>query len=457
MHIELRQTWKDSDRFVPRRVVRPVQSFMQVEVAGGLVMLAGGILALLWANSPWKDDYVRLWSTEVILRLGDAVHLDMDLHALVNDGAMALFFLIAGLEIKRQLTTGELKDPRAAALPAIGALGGMLVPALIYIAFNAGHAGSRGWGIPVATDIAFAVGVVTLVGRRIPLGARIFLLTLAVVDDVGGIIIIAVAYAEGVKFEWLGVALLAVLITVLMTRVEVRSIAPYIAAGSLCWYSLHEAGVEAAIAGVIFGLLTPTKPFHNPEEFPVVAHTLVDRIADSDEIAAEDLARYAIETASPLERVENRLNRWVSFLIVPLFALANAGVEIDTSSINQRVLFGVGFGLVVGKAVGVFAFAWVAVKFGLGRLPSSTTWRHMFGLALASGIGFTVALFVTGLSFDDEGLTSSAKLGILGASALAGLLAYLWLRACPELSPAQLEGDSMDSSDSDEVLEGQRQ
>jgi Na+:H+ antiporter, NhaA family len=428
---ELRRPWATSERRVPRAVVRPALRFAQVEAAGGIVMLVGAVVALVWANSGWSDSYERLWSTPLRLQLGDLVDLNLDLHAWVNDGLMTLFFLVAGLEIKRQLVTGELRDRRAALLPGLAALGGMVVPALLYVLINLGGA-TRGFGIPVATDIAFAVGVVSLVGKRIPSGARIFLLTLAVVDDVGGIVIIAVFYATGVKPLWLLVAAGSVALAVVARRAEIRSILPYAVCGVVCWYAFHEAGVEAAIAGVIFGLLTPARPFHDPEHFGDVARAFIDRVEHSDEQATEDLARYVRETASPLERVENSLNRWVSFVIVPLFALANAGVSISTDGLNGNVFSGVVVGLVVGKLVGVFAASWLAVKLGVGRLPHRTSWGHMAGLAATAGIGFTVALYVTGLSFDDAGLIRSAKLGILVASSIAGILGFVILRFSPE-------------------------
>jgi Na+:H+ antiporter, NhaA family len=427
----LRRSWKESERLVPRAFVRPALRFAEVEAAGGIVMLVAAIVALVWANSPWDAGYVRFLGTPFVLRFGSLVRLDLDLQGLVNDGLMTLFFLLAGLEIKRQLVAGELRDRRAAALPAVAALGGMVMPALIYATLNHGHAGARGWGIPVATDIAFAVGVVTLAGRRVPLGARIFILTLAVVDDVGGIIVIAVFYTDGVRLGWFAVAVLAVLATVLLQRGDVRSVTPYVVLGALCWYALYKTGVEAAIAGVVFGLLTPTRPFHDPAEFGDVAHRFVDRIEAADEVAVEDLARYATETASPLERVENRLNLWVAFGIVPLFALVNAGVRLDVGGLDRRVALGACLGLVVGKTIGVLGGAWVAVRLGIGRLPGSVSWRHMIGLAATAGIGFTVALFVTALSFDTPALTSSAKIGVLAASVTAGLLGFLLLRTLP--------------------------
>ncbi len=442
---------------MPRAFVQPALRFMQVEAASGAVMLVAAVVAIVWANSPWNAAYDAFWSTELTVRLGDVINLDLTLHDWVNDAAMALFFLVAGLEIKRQLTLGELRDPRAAALPVMAALGGMIVPALIYFAINAGEIGQRGIGIPVATDIAFAVGVVVLAGNRIPLGARIFILTLAVVDDVGGIVVIAIFYATDVSFGWLAFGALTIASAVLLRRAEVRSTSAYVVLGVLCWLSFHEAGIEAAIVGVIFGLLVPHEPFHDPSEFGPTARRLVDAIegrsdpdsthhldVDDDrernEVALEDLARFTVETTSPLERIEGRIGLWVSFLVVPVFAFANAGVRIDTSAIEARVMLGALVGLVVGKTIGVFGASWLAVRLGWGVLPPRTTWRHIFGLAVTAGIGFTVALYVTELSFDDPALTSSAKLGVLAASVIAGTLGLLLLRRCPVVD--EVESDS---------------
>ena len=431
---------------MPRTFVRPVLRFMELEAASGIVMLVAAVAALAWANSPWHAAYEQVWSTPVALNVGKLVQLDeLTLHSWVNDGAMALFFLLAGLEIKRQLLRGELRDRRAAALPALAALGGMIVPAIIYTLFNHGHVGSRGWGIPVATDIAFAVGVVTLAGKRVPVGAKIFLLTLAVVDDIGGIVVIAIFYATDVKLGWLALAAATIALTIVLRRNDVRSLVPYIVLGSLCWLSFHQAGIEAAIVGVIFGLLTPIVPFHDPATFVPTARALVDRVErayddgvltdderDDDELAFEDLARYAAETASPLERIEGRLALWVSLLIIPLFAFANAGVRIRTDALDARIALGVAVGLVAGKTIGVFSFSFLAVKVGVGRLPSGTTWRHAFGLAVTAGIGFTVALFVATISFaDDAGFSSSAKVGVLGGSLVAGVLGFSLLRTSP--------------------------
>lgn len=427
--LRIRQTWVESDRLLPRAFVRPTLRFMSVEAAGGAVMLAAAVVAVLWANSPWRHGYEQMLATPISVHAGTFVHLDLDLHEWTNEAAMTLFFLLAGLEIKRQVVRGELRDPRRAALPALAALGGMLCPALLFALVNAGHDGARGWGIPMATDIAFAVGVVTLAGRRLPVGARIFILTLAVADDVGGIVVIAVFYSSNVRPAWFVVLAACVALTLVCSALEIRSLVPYLVLGTIAWYSLYQAGVEAAIAGVIFGLLAPTVPFHPPESLSAVLHRLQHRLQDGhDRDDAAFLARYATETVAPLERIESRLGPWVSFLIVPVFALANAGVRIDTSAVNGRVFAGVIVALVLGKLIGVFAMAWLAVRLGLGRLPSGASWSQMAGLAATAGIGFTVALFVTELSFDDPMLTASAKLGVLCASAIAGVVGALLLK-----------------------------
>lgn len=391
-------------------------------------MLVAAVAALVWANSPFSDSYEQLFSTVIGFDIGDVVELDLTFHEWINNALMSLFFLVVGLEIKRQLVHGELRDRRAAALPALAALGGMIVPAGIYLLVNAGGA-VDGFGIPVATDIAFAVGVVTLVGSRIPLGVRIFILTLAVVDDIGGILVIAVFYAEGVKFTWLAAAVGCVVAARVLSRIEVRSLVPYIVCGVVCWYALLEAGVEAAIVGVVFGLLTPAHPFHDPSRFVEgVRDHAAHFMADDENDIPTALSHYIKETYSPLDRIEHSLTRIVAFGIVPLFALANAGVRISTEGLDLAVFGGVSLGLVVGKLVGVVAFTWIAVRFGVGRLPAGTTWGHIVGVGATAGIGFTVALFVASLSFDDPDLLRSAKLAILAASATAGVLGYALLR-----------------------------
>jgi NhaA family Na+:H+ antiporter len=421
---------------------------MEIEAAGGAIMIAAAVIALVWANSPWNAGYDTLWETHLNVELGGLAHIDLPLRDWVNDGLMTLFFFVVGLEIKRELTVGELRDPRAAALPAIAALGGMAVPALIYAAVNGGHAGSGGWGIPMATDIAFAVGVVSLLGRRVPSGAKLFLLTLAIVDDLGAIVVIAVFYTSELSFEWLAIAVALVAAAVYLTRIQVRSQVPYLVLGVVCWYALHSSGVHSTLAGVAFGFVCPVWSFYDPSRFAERARPLVGIVEaayndppleeieyEQGEASLEELDHLVTESVSPLDRNERRLAPWTGFVIVPVFALANAGVELGDATFG-RVAIGVALGLVVGKIVGVFGASWLAVRVGAGRLPSGTTWNHMFGLAICAGIGFTVALFVAGLSFDVAELNDEAKIGILVGSLVAGVAGYAWLRLTSQPEPA---------------------
>ncbi|CAN5526684.1 Na+/H+ antiporter NhaA [soil metagenome] len=445
----LRHAWSESDRFVPRSFVRPAQRFMRTEASGGIAMLIAAVVALVWANSPFSGSYEDLWRTRLEVNLGELIHLDhLDLRAWVNDGLMAIFFFVVGLEIKRELVLGDLRDRKAAALPAIAALGGMVVPALVYTAFNFGGDGARGWGVPMATDIAFAVGIVSLLGRRVPTGAKIFLLTLAVVDDIGAIIVIAIFYAEGMAFGWLAAAFAGLGVILLMRRGDVRSLVPYLTVGAFVWLALLESGVHATLAGVVLGVLTPVWSFYDPKRFGGHARRMVGdierRFADDvltdeeherNQAGLEDLARLTAETASPLERLEHRLAPWVAFGVVPIFALANAGVSLSGDAVDgaltDPVILGVALGLLVGKTVGVFGATWLAARLGIGRLPAGTTWRHVLGLAVTAGVGFTVALFVASLAYRTPELTDAAKIGILAGSLLAGILGYLFLRSCP--------------------------
>jgi NhaA family Na+:H+ antiporter len=442
----LRHTWSESERFVPRTVVQPLQRLMAHEAAGGIVMLIAAAVAIVWANSPWSDSYADLWGTPLRVELGSVLEIDhLSLQAWVNDALMTVFFLLVGVEIKRELVHGDLRDVRSVALPVVAALGGMVVPAGIYWAFNAGGEGSGGWGIPMATDIAFAVGVVTLLGRRVPLAGKIFLLTLAIADDVGAIVVIAIFYTGDLSLGWLVVAVGGLGMIFVMRRADVQSLAPYLAVGAAIWLALLESGVHATLAGVALGLLTPAWPLRSPRRYPTEARRLIDRIErtyydrilteaefEANEQLMAEVARLSVHSTSPLERLERALSPWVAFVIVPLFALANAGVTLSGDALgglaSDPVTLGVALGLVGGKTVGILLGAALAVRLGVGRLPAGTTWRHMVGLSVCGGIGFTVALFVTSLSFTDPALTDSAKVGILAGSLVAGLLGYGLLR-----------------------------
>ncbi|HZB72360.1 MAG TPA: Na+/H+ antiporter NhaA [Acidimicrobiales bacterium] len=422
----------DDDLLGLRQLPRPLRQFLHTESGGGIALLVAAVVALVWANSPWSGGYESLWSTELRLSLG-GVELSEDLRHWVNDGLMAIFFFVVGLEIKRELVVGELRAPRTAALPALAALGGMVVPAALYLAVNAGREGVDGWGIPMATDIAFAVGVVALLGSRVPSALKLFLLTLAIVDDIGAILVIALVYSDGVDAGALAVAALAGVGVVVLRRLGVDWPLAYVAAGIVLWVATYQSGVHATIAGVVLGLLTPARP---------VAPDLLtqDWVSDlAEDPSPQDLAtlrRVARSSVSPAERLQHDLHPLTSFVIVPLFALANAGVVIERGAFDApgagAVALGIGAGLVAGKVIGITGATWLAVRTGVGRLPSGVTVRHLVGVAGVAGIGFTVSLFIAGLAFPEApGLEAAAKIGILIASVVAAVVGSAILLTAP--------------------------
>jgi NhaA family Na+:H+ antiporter len=440
------RTWAGSDRFVPRTFVQPLVRFTRIEAASGLVLLAATAIALIWANSPWSGSYQQLFEgTRVVFELGP-IHIDESLADFINDGLMALFFFVVGLEIKRELAVGELRDRRAAALPVVAAIGGMVAPALIYVALTADAAADAltGWAIPTATDIAFAVGVVALLGTRVSPGAKLFLLALAIADDLGAILVIALFYTSEVSVGWLAIAVAFLVLIAAGQRVGIRSSLFYGSVAVAVWFAMLESGVHATIAGVAVAFLTPAVAFYSSEEFEAKARDIIDtypvsqgpQADERSDYEAELLSEVAIESIPPLNRLENRLLPWTSYVIVPLFALANAGVDfrgLDTTEVlTHPVALGVALGLVVGKMAGISLFTWLAVRTGLGGLPPSTTWRQIVGLSALGGIGFTVSLFITNLAFADRSLADVARVGIFAGSLLAGVLGSLiLLRAAP--------------------------
>jgi NhaA family Na+:H+ antiporter len=452
-------TWRDTDRFVPRTLLQPLQRLMAVETSSAVAILLATVAALVVANSPLAEGYTHFWESVIELDVGGFHLLELSLHEVVNDALMTLFFLLVSLEIKREMVFGDLRDPRAAALPIVAAVGGMVVPALIYVAFNVGGPHLHGWGIPMATDIAFAVAVITSLGSRVPLGARLFLLTLAIVDDLGAILVIAVFYTSGVAFGWLAVAVASVGAALVLTRVRVRALWVYLALGTVGWYALHESGVHATLIGVAFGLITPAYALLSPDKFPSVASRLVDEVVHrnidgvvtADEHEANDhtlheLKRLSRETQSPLHRNEVALAPYVAFGIVPLFAFANAGLpypDIPASQwLSDPVVLGVALGLVLGKTVGIFGAAWLTVRAGLARYPTGMDQGHLLGVSLTAGIGFTVAIFVANLAFTDPEAIELAKLGIMLGSLVAAVAGYLLLRlTSKEDGDAANEGD----------------
>ena len=378
-----------------------LRRFLALESASTIVLLVLTGAALALANSPLHDAYERALHLPLALGVG-SFRVAMTLHHFVNDALMALFFFLVGMEIKRELVLGELATPSRAALPAFGALGGMVVPAAIYAALHAGGPAIRGWGIPMATDIAFAVAALAVFGSRVPSGLKIFLLALAIVDDIGAVLVIAFFYSSHLAPPWIAAAVAGLLLCALLGRASVASYGVYVLIGAFVWYATWRSGVHATIAGVALGLLTPARP-----------------------LAGRD--------RSPIDEVEHRLHGWVAFAVIPIFALCNAGVAIDATSLGdplaQRVAVGVGLGLVVGKPIGVTLAAWLAVRLGVAALPGGVDWRQITGTGLLAGIGFTVALFIGALAFPDESLVAGAKIGTLVASALATALGAAWLAA----------------------------
>jgi NhaA family Na+:H+ antiporter len=408
------------------RLVAPLERFLHVEAAGGIVLVIATVAALVLANSAYADAFLAIWRTPAEFSFG-SFELRYTLRHWINDGMMAVFFFVIGLEVKREFVLGELRDLRQAALPIAAALGGMIAPASIYLALQLGEPGQAGWGIPMATDIAFVVGCLALLGPRVPHGFRILLLSLAIADDIGAILVIAIGYTETIHLGALlgGVAVIVAILG--LQRLGVRAVGLYAVAGILVWFAFHESGVHATIAGVILGLMTPARAY--------LSETLFARILQrADEVVrgewateprrAEQMRRFRAATrqvVSPLEYLETALHPWVSFVIMPLFALANAGVAFSLADLGDPVAGAVAAGLVVGKPVGIVVLSWIAVRLGLAVLPHGVTWGVLAGGGLLAGIGFTMALFIAGLALEKPVL-DAAKVGILGSSAVAAIL-----------------------------------
>ncbi len=424
------------------RLVRPVQRFLQTESAGGLVLLVNAIIALILANSPLRDLYREVLHHHIAIDLG-FYRVDGDLHFWIADGAMVLFFFVVGLEIKREVVLGELAEMRRVLVPTAAAVGGMLVPVLIFFLLVSGSAGREGWAIPMATDIAFAIGVMMLLRSRVPHGLAVLLLAMAIVDDLGAILVIAVFYTENIDLQALAIVAALLALVVVLTRVGMWYIPIFFVIGGFAWLAMLESGVHTTILGVILGLMTPVRSWTRPEDFPRIAEPVLQRLHGHADVADSHLDReqrvdamlqigdVGRRAVSPLDRLERQLQPPVAFGVVPLFALASAGVELSPETLGDvfqsSVTWGVALGLVLGKPIGITLAVWLVVRAG-AQLPLGVTWRGIVGMSLLGGIGFTVALFVTELSFDADDLLVSAKMGILVASLVAGLVGYLVLR-----------------------------
>lgn len=423
------------------RLVQPFSRFFRIEAASGAVLMLCTIVALALANSQWADAYQELWQIPISIGVGDW-QISHTLGHWITDGLMTIFFFVVGLEIKRELVAGELREPRKAVLPAMAAIGGMVVPAAIFIALQWGKPGVIGWGVPIATDIAFVVALVALLGTRVPPGLKILILAMAIGDDIGAVLVIAIFYTADISFLALAIAVGGLLLTFGLNRIGVRRVPIYVMVGICIWFAVLQSGVHPVVAGVILGLLTPASAWIGDTAFLDIASDAIQRLRRGDVVSRrqrrESLGRIsttAYESISPLERLQYGLHPWVAFIIIPLFALANVGVSIEPSAFkidwsdpDSSLMLAIIAGLVIGKPLGIVLFSFLAVRFGLARLPLGVNWKIMLGAGCIAGIGFTMSLLIAGLSLSDD-LLESAKIGILAGSCISAILGFgiLWV------------------------------
>ncbi len=426
------------------RLITPFEEFIHRQTTSGIILMVVSVLALVVENSPLRESYEHLIHMPLSIALSGWT-IERSIVHWINEGLMAFFFFVVGLEIKREVLVGELSAPRQAALPIIAALGGMTVPAIIYYALNPTAPWSRGWGIPMATDIAFCVGALVMLGRRIPQALMVLLVSIAIVDDLGAVVVIAVSYTEKINFTAFSIALIIFMILFVLNRGGVRKSLPYLLAGIAMWFALFYSGVHSTIAGVLVAFCIPSKARYKTHIFADRVKDLVRRFEKSyrpNESILTNIEQYSVLrglnqeikfAAPPLQRMEDALHLPVALVVIPLFAIANAGIKIDFSSLGNSlsnpVTLGVVCGLVLGKLIGITGSAWIAIRLGIGSLPQGVTLRHLAGVGLLGGIGFTMSIFISELSFpaNPQGLLL-AKSGILISSLLAGCLGYCWLR-----------------------------
>lgn len=421
------------------RILSPLQEFMHAATSGGIVLIICTIIALVWANSPYADSYHHLWHTYITLDFGGYV-LKHSLHHWINDGLMVIFFFVVGLEIKRELLVGELSSAKKAALPVAGALGGMILPALIYFSLNAGKVGIAGWGIPMATDIAFVVGIMALLGPKFPFSLKIFILALAIVDDIGAVLVIAIFYTAEISLSALMIGAGLILLLIIFNRLGVRSLIVYTITGVALWLAFLESGVHATVAGVLLAFTIPVSSRINTKKFTTETKQLIDQFDAAGEHGNDVLTNQervtVIQTIesncermlTPLQRFEHQLHPWVAFFIMPVFALANAGVTIGSGfmdALTNPISIGIILGLFIGKQIGIFGFSFIAIKLGIAAKPEGVNFTKMYGAGILAGIGFTMSLFIANLAFPTEDLLNIAKVGVLSASLVAGIVGYI--------------------------------
>jgi Na+:H+ antiporter, NhaA family len=457
------ESWAPAVRAV-ELLKRPIERFLEIQASSGILLLACAVIALAWANSPWSSSYHRLWHTPFGIKLG-TLSFERDLHFWINDGLMVVFFFIVGLEIRREIHEGELRDLKRATLPVLAALGGMIAPALIFLALNRSAPASSGWGIPTATDIAFAVGVLTLLGRRVPPALRVLLLALAIIDDIGAILVIALFYSTGVELPGLAIAGAGVASILVLQRVGLRHPLSYALPSIVIWIGLVRSGVHPTIGGVIVGLLTPVRSWFGEQGFLREAEEALESFRSHAQNGAHqhdylrplrrlNLARR--EAVSPVVQLEGKLHPWAAYGVMPLFALANAGVTIGSvsfeSSATSGVALGVALGLSCGKPLGIVLASLAGVRAGLCVLPRGVGVRGLVVVGIVGGIGFTMALFVAQLAFPDPALLGAAKVAVLFASTAAGVVGLLagrlLLPSAVEATAAQTAAEAEESTES---------
>lgn len=433
----------------PPAVLRPFAEFFRLEASGGILLLLAATSALILANSPWGPGYFAFWNTPFTVGGGEWA-LTKPLILWVNDGLMAIFFFVVGLEIKREILIGELSSFRKAFVPIMAAIGGMAVPALVYLIFNWGQPSSRGWGIPMATDIAFALGILALMGKRAPLSLKIFLTAVAIIDDIGAVLVIALFYTSKVSLSALGVGAVVLVALALMNRMGVRHPLPFALLGMLLWLAVLKSGVHATVAGVVLAFFIPAQRAVEEKTFLEKAEAMLRMFAEGGPTrgpmpsaqqrnAIQSLEYLSRAAEAPLALLEDRLHPWVAFFIIPVFAFANAGVTVEAGTsglLQDSIMLGVSLGLFLGKPIGVLGFTWVAVKTGMGSLPGGVTWAQIAGVAALCGVGFTMSLFIGSLAFEVPAHIAHAKVGILLGSALSAVLGTILLRMGPKAQPA---------------------
>jgi len=425
--------------------LKPVNRFIKHETTGGIVLFASAVVAMIWANSPFSDSYHELWHIPFAIGIGDFM-ISKDLHHWINDGLMAVFFFVVGLELKREFIGGELSSFRKALLPLAAGAGGMIVPALIYLAFNKGTPAVDGWGVPMATDIAFALGILSLLGNRVTLSLKVFLTAIAIADDLGAVIVIALFYTSDVSLISLGVgaAFMAVMVGANMLGVRSSIFYGILGIGGL-WFAFLMSGVHATIAGVLAAFAIPGRTKIDEQGYIKNIEKLTDDFRNAEHTdnhlvtleqlhIIEDIKKYSARAETPLQRLEHGMHPLVAFVVMPVFALANAGIELSgdvLSSIGNPVTIGIFLGLVVGKFIGITGMTKLMVMTKLASLPEGTTWRHIYGVSLLGGVGFTMSLFITELAFSQPQDILEAKVGIMAASLVAGIIGYMLLRSVP--------------------------